>query len=281
MMKTAQTLLSLLAIVALTSCGGSEAETSAPTGFESGPAPVETQVAQNAIATIREIQGSPVWVQSASGDAETEARVNQTLNAGAVVRTEGDALVQINLDDGRAFRLGNEAKLTLQSSDRLQLERGEIIAWIASGTPGTMDIEMPAGTAGIRGTTVFAEIPAQGDAILFSWEGTVSFRPRDGAEELLLAPGEEVQLRPGNLDPERLRRSVRRLPMREWMQRRRQSRLLNGFRLPMPTIRAIENAMPSMDGMEMDNGDEMEDGNMNSPPRPPMRDRTPMPPPPK
>jgi hypothetical protein len=140
---------------------------------------------------------------------------------------------------------------------------------------------MPAGTAGIRGTTVFAEIPAQGDAILFSWEGTVSFRPRDGAEELLLAPGEEVQLRPGNLDPERLRRSVRRLPMREWMQRRRQSRLLNGFRLPMPTIRAIENAMPSMDGMEMDNGDEMEDGNMNSPPRPPMRDRTPMPPPPK
>ncbi|MDY6781966.1 MAG: FecR family protein [Cyanobacteriota bacterium] len=237
----------------LIGCGSSPTSTvnspNSSVSSPSSPAPTETSPNSPTIspsspspeATLSEIQQQPVWVkppqtQEVSGEEGMDLQVGETL------RTEGDALAQVDLSNGLAFRIGGDATLTLQPSNQLDLESGEMITWVEPGQTVPAEIVTPGGIAGIRGTTVYVKIPddLNGEILFFAWEGEVAVRLPEQTEEILLQSGQEVRVPPGETDIAKIRAAVRQLPPDEWKARRTDSRLLNKFDEALPTLSEIE-----------------------------------------
>ncbi len=146
--------------------------------------------------------------------------------------------MQVQLPNGRNFRLGGDAVLRLAASG-LDLERGQIIAWIDPGTKGgpPLRVKTRVGTASIEGTTVFLEV--DDDAVtVFSWEGRVRVTPDQTAEgkpaAVPLDSGWQMSYENGAWQ------KPRRITPPEARERRRESILLNGFDAPMATLPVIE-----------------------------------------
>jgi hypothetical protein len=199
------------------------------------------------IATVSEIQAQPVWVRPREAAQEISAQENMGLQIGETIRTEGTALAEIAFINGLAFRIGGDAVLTLQPDNRLNLESGEMITWVEPGRSLPAEIVTPGGVvAGIRGTTVFVQIPEdpQEGILFFAWEGTVALRLPGQTEEVLLRDTEQVRIRPDETDVEQIRQRVRRLSRQEWLERRQNSQLLNRFNRPLPTLPEIERVAP-------------------------------------
>src|SRR5919199_2709685 len=197
-------------------------------------------------ATISEIQSQPVWVRRLKASREIPAEEGMGLQIGETIRTEGKALAQINLKNGLAFRIGNNAVLTLQPDNRLNLSAGEMITWVNPGQHVPAKVITPGGIAGIQGTTIYVKIPqAPNEAIeFFTWEGTMSIQLPNQPEEFQVKGGEIVKIRPGETDIRKIRASVRRLTSQEWLARRRNSPLVNKFGKPLPTLQKIDQIAP-------------------------------------
>lgn len=240
-------LLGLL-VTALAACKGFELVTKpspqpeasavvTPTGLTSLPS------SSSPIANVGEILRQPVWVRPAYAQQEVAAQEGMGLHVGETVRTEGDALAQIEFASGLAFRLGKNSVITIQSDRRLNLQSGNMITWVQPGKTMPAEIVTDTAIAGIRGTTVFVKIPTDPNegTLFFAWEGQVSVRLPNQPSEVLLKTREEVQVWRGEQDIERIRRRVRRLTSSEWQQRLQQrENLLRGFRKPLPTLKRIE-----------------------------------------
>lgn len=183
---------------------------------------------------VVDIPSRPAFV-TLPGKAETAAKTGQPLVLQSVLRTEKPGRMQVQLGDGRSFRLGGNALMRLATGRTLDLQRGQIIAWVNPGNkmPVPLRVKTRVGTASIMGTTVF--IDASDDAVkVFSWEGTVRVTPSVG-QPVTLRSGEQVSYqRDGGWQP------VRRLTRQELDTRRAQSILLNGFDAPMETLPVIE-----------------------------------------
>ncbi|MEM8546115.1 MAG: FecR domain-containing protein [Cyanobacteria bacterium P01_H01_bin.119] len=237
--------------------------TSAPAASDDAERKVETAIQTtveatgSSDATITSIQQPPVWVKPIAGTdgaasdgsestGEVEAQVGKGLNFGDILRTEAEALAEVAFASGLAFRLGGDAILVLQPDNRLALESGEVIVWVEPGKQVPTEIMTPAGVAGLRGTTLFIEI-SEGDnpeVHLLAWEGTVTFMPADATgEPLILEGGQGIRLRRGETDLAMLKNRIQRLNRRQIRQRRRQSRLLNGFNRPISTQEAIDRVL--------------------------------------
>lgn len=148
--------------------------------------------------------------------------------------------MQVQLGDGRSFRLGGDALLRLDR-DVLTLQRGQIIAWIVPGSrkAGPLRIRTRVATASIEGTTVFLEV-TDSQVKVFSWEGRVRVTTEAGAG-VVLNGGEELLHQNGSWWP------VRRLNHQEAVTRLARSLLLNDFPEPietMPLIRQTLEAAP-------------------------------------
>jgi len=232
---------------------GEDPTVDTPSGLNEGPngGPNENtaiSTVETLIATIFEIHQSPVWVRQLEASEEVEAQENMGLQAGETIRTEGDALAQINLQNGLSFRIGGNSILTLQPDNRLNLEAGEMITWVTPGQKVPTEIVTPTAIAAIRGTTVFIKIPEDptAETEFLAWEGTVAVRlPDDPSNELLLQAGERIRIGPGPQNWEKLRQRVEKLPRAERLRRRRQSRLINDFRRPLETLKQIDDAIPA------------------------------------
>lgn len=172
------------------------------------------------------------------GRPEAPAKPDQPLQLQTVLRTEKPGRLQVQLPDGRSFRLGGNALLRLATGHTLDLQRGQIIAWVNPGSKGVLPLRVKTrvGTASIVGTTVFIE--ATDEAVkVFSWEGTVRV-VTDAGEQVTLNSGEQLSYEqaashPGWQPPRRLSRT-------ELDTRRARSILLNGFNAPMETLPVIE-----------------------------------------
>lgn len=167
------------------------------------------------------------------GAAEAPAQIGQSLVARTVLRTEKPGRLQVQLPDGRSFRLGGDAVLRLLP-DSLELQQGQIIAWIQPGRPRgrPLQVRTRVATASISGTTVFVE--ASDTAVkLFGWEGRVQVSTDDG-QSVELRAGEQLSWENGTWQPKR------RLTLPELQQRRARSILLNGFSAPMETLPVLE-----------------------------------------
>lgn len=183
---------------------------------------------------VVDIPSRPAFVKL-PGQSEKPARVGQVLQVQTVLRTEKPGRMQVQLADGRSFRLGGDALLRLATGRTLELQRGQIIAWVNpdSRSPLPLRVRTRVGTASIIGTTVF--IDASEEAVkVFSWEGNVSLVPDVGAP-VMLQSGEEASCALADgWQP------VRRLTRQELDTRRSRSILLNGFQAPMDTLPVIE-----------------------------------------
>lgn len=180
------------------------------------------------------VPSRPAFVQLPSR-AERQAAVGQILQPETVLRTQKPGRMQVELADGRSFRLGGDALLRL-GRDALSLDRGQIIAWVNPGSKGgrTLRVQTRVATASIEGTTVFLEA-SEDQVKVFSWEGHVRVLTSTG-ERFDLTSGEEVLFRGGTWQ------SPRRLSQEEARTRLQRSILLNDFPAPMetmPTIRRV------------------------------------------
>ena len=169
----------------------------------------------------------------APGGGEKPARAGQILAPQSLLRTEKPGRMQVRLADGRQFRLGGDAVLRLDGGG-LNLEKGQIIAWVNPGRKGgsPLRIRTRAATASIVGTTVFIEATADSLKV-FSWEGHVRVQT-DSGRRYDLGSGEQVSFGADGWQP------PRRLSQSEASARRGKSILLNGFATPMETLPVIE-----------------------------------------
>lgn len=228
--------------------------TSEPTATESSPtlsspaSQTETPSSDQKAATLSEIQQQPVWVKPENAPKEVSGEEGMGLQVGETIRTEGDALAEVALNNGLAFRIGGDAVLTLQPNNQLNLNSGEMITWVQPGQTVPAEIVTPGGIAGIRGTTVYVNIPENPDEgiLFFSWEGTVAVRLPNQTEEILLESGQEVRIPKGETKIAKIRAAVRQLPHKEWRERRLKSRLINKFDKRLPTLGKIEEVEQKM-----------------------------------
>ncbi|PSB26538.1 FecR domain-containing protein [Stenomitos frigidus] len=206
-----------------------------------------TPVVATPIAKISEIRKLPVFVRLLSAPQEQPAEEGMGLQAGETIRTQGQALTQIDMNSGLAFRLAGNATLTLQPDNRLNLTAGNMITWVQPGKKVPTEIVTPVAVAGIRGTTVFVKIPQDpNDGVLFfAWEGSVAVRLPGQTEDILLKTADEVRIKPGDRDIGQIRRRVRRMSRAEWRQKRQTDPLLRSFKKgKMSTLSIIERLKP-------------------------------------
>ncbi len=185
---------------------------------------------------VLEVPSRPAFVRP-PGTREQPAKAGQPLPGRSLLRTQRPGRMQVQLADGRGFRLGGDAVLRL-SDDALQLERGEIIAWLKPGIrpSGPLRVRTRVGTASIVGTTLFIE--AGPDQVRFlSWEGKVRVDPEDGHPPVILNGAETVVWKGGAWG------ARTRLSPEDARTRRRTSRLLNGFAQQMETLPLVERTL--------------------------------------
>lgn len=181
---------------------------------------------------VVEVPSRPAFVRAPAG-AEQPARAGQILAAGTVLRTEKPGRLQVQLANGRNLRLGGDAVLRL-GTGALDLERGQIIAWVNPGQKGgaPLRIRTRVATASIVGTTVFIE--ATDDSLkVFSWEGHVQVETNAG-NRVDLHSGQQLSFEKDSWQP------ARTLSQPEAAARRQKSTLLNGFSTPMETLPILE-----------------------------------------
>lgn len=205
------------------------------------PALIPAVLAAPRLPRVVEVPLRPAFVRL-PGAAEMPARAGQVLAPDTLLRTQTPGRLQVQLADGRSFRLGGDAVLHLRGSV-LDLQRGQIIAWVLPGQKGRagapLQVRTRVGTASIEGTTLFIDAGAE-QLRVFSWEGQVQVTTSDG-QRYRLSSGEQLTYRalagpqgPAGWQPPQL------LPRPELLARRASSPLLNGFTAPLdtwPTIR--------------------------------------------
>jgi len=182
---------------------------------------------------VVDVPSRPAFVKL-PGRSEATAQPGQALPLQTVLRTEKPGRLQVQLPDGRSFRLGGDALLRLATVRTLDLQRGQIIAWVNPGSkaPLPLRVKTRVGTASIVGTTVFIEATDESVKV-FSWEGTVRVIT-DAGEQVTLNSGEQLAYEQDRWQP------PRRLSRSELNARRARSILLNGFNASMETMPVIE-----------------------------------------
>jgi hypothetical protein len=184
------------------------------------------------VPRVVDVPSRPAFVTPPKA-AEQDARIGAVLLPATLLRTEKPGRLQILLADGRGFRLGGDALVRLGRAE-LELQRGQIIAWIAPGTRGgpPLRVRTRVATASIVGTTLFIDA-TDTELKVFSWEGRVLVEAENG-QRFTLASGEQVTFAKGAWQ------EPRRLSPDELATRHRASILLNGFEAPMETLPVIE-----------------------------------------
>ncbi|WP_229198422.1 FecR family protein [Bradyrhizobium acaciae] len=143
---------------------------------------------------------SEVVVQAALSDQRPRAKVGDLVYQGDVVQTGADGRVGINFTDGTSFNLSSNAKMAMtefvydpngkSNSTLFKLANGTF-TFVAGNIAktGDMQIDTPAATMGIRGTTPRIEI---------SDDGTVRFATlvEEGKSKLLRKPATRAARQP-------------------------------------------------------------------------------------
>jgi len=181
------------------------------------------------------VPSRPAFVRP-PGAGEQPAVSGLRLLPQTLLPTQRPGRMQVQLAGGRSFRLGGDALLLLDR-DALNLQRGQIIAWVTPGSKGrgTLRVRTRQATASIEGTTVFLEV-TDSEVKVFSWEGRVSVSTDAGAR-VVLNGGEELLHQNGRWQP------ARRLSRQEAGLRLATGPLLNDFPAPMETMPLIRQTL--------------------------------------
>ena len=210
---------------------------------------------------VVEVPAGPAFVQR-PGEAQIAARQGQSLIPSTLLRTSKPGRMQVKLSNGRQFRMGGDAELKLAGAG-VELRKGSIIGWINPATTNRrpFKIRTRLATASIQGTTVFLELNDDTFRV-FSWEGEVRVRTKDG-EEFTLQSGQQLLLDlkrqldetrgrvdsleallgrlEGNKPPKEIQWTPpAAMESSELDRRMKESDLINGFSTPLETLPTIE-----------------------------------------
>ncbi|WP_055077650.1 FecR domain-containing protein [Pseudanabaena sp. 'Roaring Creek'] len=243
-MKTS--LLVALLAIALIGCEPEPVSTPS-TVMSAAPKPIKSE---KAIAKIASIEEKPVFVLSSHSNQpdEVNAKRDMELYVDDKIRTHGRGKTQVEFNNGVGFRIGGDAVLQIQPQNRLYLTSGKMITWVKPGLKVPTEITTAFGTAAIRGTTAYVEIPKdinQG-AKFFSWEGTVVVKLPNQSKEIVLLTGEEIIVKPNSSTPP----VVHRLDLKEWKEISKTGILLRSFKTPIPTQSIIDRLVPGQASLD-------------------------------
>lgn len=172
--------------------------------FLAGGSPLH---AQNLAGKILFLQGE---VQIIRGGSSFSARQNDPLYIGDRVRTGGDGLVKIILEDNSLLTLDRRSELEISEflfqpqekkrSGVFQMLRGRLKALMGRilNVQGSIELRTPTAVAGVRGTYFLVEVDEGGNANFVMFEGELSIRDRLG-NTLTLTGGNGVAVGPQGL----------------------------------------------------------------------------------
>jgi hypothetical protein len=172
--------------------GPAEAQRDEPVVQDLAPKPIGKVVTATGSVTIE--RANAVVVQVNLRGQAVQTKVGDLVYQGDVVQTGADGKLGINFTDGTSFNLSNNARMALSefvyepngtsNSTLFNLTKGTF-TFVAgnSAKTGSMKVDTPVATMGIRGTTPRVEISDDG-TVKFSTlieEGKSKFTKKPGA----------------------------------------------------------------------------------------------------
>ena len=169
-----------------------QAQRDEPVVQDLAPKPIGKVVTATGSVTIE--RANPVVVQVNLRGQAVQTKVGDLVYQGDVVQTGADGRLGINFTDGTSFNLSNNARMALSefvyepsgtsNSTLFNLTKGTF-TFVAgnSAKTGSMKVDTPVATMGIRGTTPRVEISDDG-TVKFSTlieEGKSKFTKKPGA----------------------------------------------------------------------------------------------------
>jgi hypothetical protein len=169
-----------------------EAQRDEPVVQDLAPKPIGKVVTATGLVTIE--RANPVVVQVNLRGQAVQTKVGDLVYQGDVVQTGADGKLGINFTDGTSFNLSNNARMALSefvyepsgtsNSTLFNLTKGTF-TFVAGNNAktGSMKVDTPVATMGIRGTTPRVEISDDG-TVKFSTlieEGKSKFTKKPGA----------------------------------------------------------------------------------------------------
>jgi hypothetical protein len=169
-----------------------EAQRDEPVVQDLAPKPIGKVVTATGLVTIE--RANPVVVQVNLRGQAVQTKVGDLVYQGDVVQTGADGKLGINFTDGTSFNLSSNARMALSefvyepngtsNSTLFNLTKGTF-TFVAgnSAKTGSMKVDTPVATMGIRGTTPRVEISDDG-TVKFSTlieEGKSKFTKKPGA----------------------------------------------------------------------------------------------------
>jgi hypothetical protein len=168
-----------------------EAQRDEPVVQDLAPKPIGKVVTATGLVTIE--RANPVVVQVNLRGQAVQTKVGDLVYQGDVVQTGADGKLGINFTDGTSFNLSNNARMALSefvyepsgtsNSTLFNLTKGTF-TFVAGNNAktGSMKVDTPVATMGIRGTTPRVEI---------SDDGTVKFSTliEEGKSKFMKKPG--------------------------------------------------------------------------------------------
>jgi hypothetical protein len=175
-----------------------QAQRDEPVVQELAPKPIGKVVTATGLVTIE--RANPVVVQVNLRGQAVQTKVGDLVYQGDVVQTGADGKLGINFTDGTSFNLSSNARMALSefvyepngtsNSTLFNLTKGTF-TFVAgnSAKTGSMKVDTPVATMGIRGTTPRVEI---------SDDGTVRFSTliEEGKSKVVRKPGAPAALQP-------------------------------------------------------------------------------------
>jgi len=169
-----------------------QAQRDEPVVQDLAPKPIGKVVTATGLVTIE--RANPVVVQVNLRGQAVQTKVGDLVYQGDVVQTGADGKLGINFTDGTSFNLSSNARMALSefvyepngtsNSTLFNLTKGTF-TFVAgnSAKTGSMKVDTPVATMGIRGTTPRVEISDDG-TVKFSTlieEGKSKFTKKPGA----------------------------------------------------------------------------------------------------
>ena len=198
-------------------------------------------------ALLSEVQGDVQARLSAAGDF-APAGDGQVLQVAGQVRTGDTGRARLDLSSGTLIRVSPSSQFTLVSNEpapdgltsRLRLEAGRL--WIILNG-GSAEVEMPSGTAAVRGSYLMVEVLTDGSIQVTCLEGTCQLGNQAGT--VLLTDGDKaVILNAG--DPPAVSRMTEQ-DVRDWLANNPEAALVipaTATPTPPPTLTPTPTSTP-------------------------------------
>ncbi len=157
-----------------------------------------------ALSALGEEAGTMVEVVNRVTGAPADGQPTALAVADAVlldmtVATERASYAAMTLGENGSLQIGPETQVVVDratidqatgaSESLLSVLVGKIRLALSSSFRGSVDIDTPTATIGIKGTTLAVQVDARGDTLVWVVEGVVEVRSKAGGKTLLLTAG--------------------------------------------------------------------------------------------